>query len=134
METHVKVLAVLYIVFSALGTLAALIVASVFGVASFATAAGVSGTDATFAVPILGFTGAAVAAFLLVLSLPGFVAGFGLLKYKPWARILTIVLSALNLINIPLGTIVGAYGLYVLLSEEGTRLFAAGVLPVPPPG
>jgi hypothetical protein len=121
MDTHVKVLAVLYIVFSALGTMAAFVVASVFGVAGVATAAG-AGSDA-IALPIIGLTGAAVAAFLLVVSLPGFVAGIGLLKYKPWARILTIVLSALNLINIPLGTIVGVYGLYVLLSEEGTRLF-----------
>jgi hypothetical protein len=37
------------------------------------------------------------------------------------------VLSAINLINIPFGTILGIYGLYVLLSEEGTRLFT------PPP-
>jgi hypothetical protein len=61
---------------------------------------------------------------ILILSLPGIVAGVGLLKYRPWARVLTIVLSALNLMNIPFGTILGVYGLWVMLSDAGSRLFA----------
>jgi hypothetical protein len=76
------------------------------------------------AMPILGITGAALGVFLLILSLPGIVAGIGLLKYRPWARIVTIVLSALNLMNFPIGTILGIYGLWVMLSDEGSRLFA----------
>jgi hypothetical protein len=112
METHVRVLAVVYIVFSALGTIAALMVAT-----------GASGRDAAIALPVIGLTGTALFAFLLIVSLPGLVAGIGLLSYRPWARTLTLVLSALNVINVPLGTLVGVYGLYVLLSEEGARLF-----------
>lgn len=123
METHVKVLAVVYIVFSALGTLAAFMIAAVFGAVGVAAAAGATGHDAAIALPIIGLTGTVLCAFLLAVSLPGFAAGVGLLKYKPWARILTIVLSALNLINFPFGTVVGGYGLYVLLSEDGSRLF-----------
>jgi hypothetical protein len=122
-ETHVKVLAWLNIVFGALGTclgLGLMALLSVIGVASAA-----SDADGWMALPILGFTGVALGAFMLMLSLPGIVAGIGLLKYRPWARILTIVLSALNLINFPFGTILGIYGLYVMLSEEGARLFAA---------
>jgi hypothetical protein len=123
METHVKVLGVLFIVFSALGTLGAFVVATVFGVAGVATAAGASGGDAAIALPIIGLAGTALTVYLLALSLPGLVAGIGLLKFKPWARILAIVLSALHLINFPLGTILGVYSMYVLLSEEGSRLF-----------
>jgi hypothetical protein len=128
METHVKVLGVLFIVLSALGTLAAFVVFTLFSVAGVATAAGASGGDAAVALPILGLAGTALASFLLILSLPGLVAGIGLLKYKPWARILSIVLSALNLINFPIGTVVGVYGLWVLLSDDGARLFK----PLPP--
>jgi hypothetical protein len=123
METHVKVLAVLFIVFSALGTLGAFVVATVFGVAGVATAAGASGSDAAIALPIIGLAGTALTIYLLALSLPGLIAGIGLLKYKPWARILAIVLSALHLINFPIGTLLGLYALYVLLSDEGSRLF-----------
>jgi len=129
METHVKVLGVLFIVLSALGTLAGLVVATVFSVAGVATAASASGSDAVIALPIIGLAGTALSVFLLLVSLPGLVAGIGLLKFKPWARVLAIVLSVLHLFNIPIGTIVGGYGLYVLLSEEGARLFKD--IPIP---
>jgi hypothetical protein len=121
-DTHVKVLAVLYIVFGALGTLAGLGLMALLGAIGAAGAA--SDPDAWMALPVLGLTGAALGMFILALSLPGIIAGVGLLKYRPWARILTIVLSALNLMNIPLGTILGVYGLWVMLSEEGSRLFS----------
>lgn len=134
METHVKVLAVLYIVLSALGTLAAVVIILVFGAAGVATAASASGGDAAVALPIIGAMGTLLAAFLLALSLPGFVAGVGLLSYKPWARILTIVLSVLHLLNFPFGTFVGVYGLWVMFSDEGARLFTPGPpAPVPTP-
>ena len=122
MDTHVKVLAVLYIVFGALGTLLGL---GLMALLSFIGVAGAaSDPDAWMALPVLGITGAALGAFLLILSLPGILAGVGLLKYRPWARILTIVLSALNLMNFPFGTALGIYGLWVMLSDEGSRLFA----------
>jgi hypothetical protein len=53
------------------------------------------------------------------------VLGWGLLKFKPWARILGIVLCAINLINIPFGTILGAYGLWVLLNKDTERIFSS---------
>ena len=124
MQTHVKVLAVLFIVLSALGVLAAVGLMAVFGVG--AGIVGASGDpDAALALPIIGLTGTALVIFVLVLSLPGLITGFGLLKLKPWARILAIVLCAINLINIPFGTIMGAYGLWVLLNSETERLFGA---------
>ncbi len=122
MVTHVKVLAWLYIVFGILGSLFGL---GMMALLSFIGVAGAaSDPDAWMAVPILGFTGAALGVFMLLLSLPGIIAGVGLLKFRPWARILTIVLSALNLMNIPFGTILGVYGLWVMLSDDGSRLFA----------
>jgi hypothetical protein len=45
------------------------------------------------------------------------------MSYKPWARILIIVLSALELISIPFGTALGIYGLWVLLTKDGAQLF-----------
>lgn len=61
---------------------------------------------------------------ILLLSVSGIIAGVGLLKFYP--RILTIVLSALNLLNIPIGTALGVYGLWVLLSPQAEPLFARG--------
>jgi hypothetical protein len=123
MTTHVKVLGVLYIALSALGICAALFVGLAFGTASGVVAANAD-ADAAVALPIIGLAGTALTAFLLAISLPGLIAGIGLLSYKPWARIVTIVLSAINLINIPFGTILGIYGLWVLLNKETEGLFS----------
>ena len=44
----------------------------------------------------------------------GLVAGWGLLQRLPWARTLALVLGLLSLIDIPLGTAIGIYTLWVL--------------------
>ena len=46
-----------------------------------------------------------------------------LLGYKEWARILTIILSCLHILNIPFGTALGVYGLWVLFSPESVAIF-----------
>ncbi|HVP46235.1 MAG TPA: hypothetical protein VMT32_06620 [Bryobacteraceae bacterium] len=123
MAEHVKILGILHVVYGMLGILAGLIIMLVFGgLAGVVSVADHSG-DARVAVPILGGIGAFVFILLLVLSLPGIIAGFGLIERQPWARMLTIVLSALELMSVPFGTVLGIYGLWVLLSPGGEELF-----------
>src|ERR1044072_6985170 len=104
METHVKVLGVLFIVLSALGTLAGLVVATVFSVAGVATAASASGRDAAIALPIIGLAGTVFSVYLLAVSLPGLVAGIGLLKFQTWARPFPLALSLLHPFSLRLRT------------------------------
>jgi hypothetical protein len=122
-ETHVKVLGILYILFSALALCIALFVMLALGGASAIVGANAPADDAAIAIPILGLTGMALVVIIMATALPGLIAGIGLLKRQNWARILTIVLSALNLINFPFGTILGAYGLWVTLNKETEQLF-----------
>jgi hypothetical protein len=127
METHVKVLGVLNIVFSAMGLCGAFFLLIIFGGA--ATAVGASGdADATVAIPIIGLTGMALVGLLVVWSLPGLIIGIGLFRLRSWARIGGIVISVLALLAFPFGTILGAYGLWVLFSKETERLFQARAL------
>jgi hypothetical protein len=49
--------------------------------------------------------------------------GRGLRKLRPWARIASIVMSILGLLNPPTGTLVNIYILYLLFSEKGRRIF-----------
>lgn len=126
MDTHIKILGILHIVFGAFGLLAGLFVMVLFGgIAGLVGAAG-GGGDSLIAIPILGGIGALVLMIALVLSLPGLIAGIGLLKFRPWARVLMIILSVLHLLNFPFGTALGVYGLWALLSVEGQRLFNGG--------
>ena len=50
--------------------------------------------------------------------IPGLVGGLGLLRGKPWARPLLIVLSVLVVIAFPIGTALGGFGLWVLLGKD----------------
>ena len=130
MDQHVKVLGVLYIVLGVLGIIGALVTLLILGgVAGIVGIAAHGETDARIAVSILGAIGVSVFFFLLVVSLPGIIAGYGLLQFRPWARIVTIVLSAMNLMNFPFGTLVGAYGLWVMLSAETEPLIRKSLPP-----
>lgn len=72
---------------------------------------------------ILRLAGAA----LLFAGAVGIIAGWGLLERQPWARTLAILLGCFNLIDMPFGTALGIYTLWVLLpanSEEEYRKIA----------
>jgi hypothetical protein len=67
-----------------------------------------------------------VAILVLGGSAFGFIAGWGLMHRDPWARVLTLVLAFFVLfINIPLGTAVGVYTMWVLLPRESEQEYEA---------
>lgn len=123
MQQHVKILAVLHIVLSGLGILAAMIALLVLGGLGSFIAMASENPDDWMTGGILHLIGFLAMAVILCISIPGLIAGIGLLNYQPWARILTIVISAIELPAFPLHTALGIYGLWVLLSNEGAALF-----------
>ena len=125
MENHVKILAVIRIICGSLGALAAIICLLVFGgIAGLVGTVGVhEDPEAWIAVPILTAVGGFIFLFIALISIPSLVAGIGLLKHRNWARLLTIVISAIDLVNVPIGTAIGVYGLWVLLSGDTEPLF-----------
>lgn len=123
MQTHVKVLGVIYLVVGV-----CMLIGAAFLFVTIGGVAGIIGAtadqpDATIAISILGLAGAALVAFLTLLAVPSLIAGYGLLYFKSWSRVVGIVLSAIFLIKFPVGTVIGAYGLWVLLNKETERLF-----------
>jgi hypothetical protein len=123
MQSHVRTLGILHIVFGGLGVLLGIVALFFFGGIAGLISATEHDPDAALAVPIMGMVGTIIFLISLLLSLPGIVAGIGLLSYKPWARILTIVLSFIHIVNVPIGTAVGVYGLWVLFSPDVTATF-----------
>lgn len=55
---------------------------------------------------------------LLAAAAACFVAAWGLLERASWARIFTIIVGAISLVEVPLGTAIGIYSLWVLLPES----------------
>jgi hypothetical protein len=75
------------------------------------------------ALPVLGIIGTVGLAFFAVLALPGLLAGYGLLKRTKWGQILGIVVGILSLVNVPVGTAIGAYTLFVLFQDSANDYF-----------
>jgi hypothetical protein len=121
MEQHIKILGWLYIAFGALGIFAGVIILVGAGIAG--AAAGAQGeAEAGLAAGGIGFV---VAVLVAVLSLPNVIAGWGLLKRKSWSRILAIVLGAISLLSIPIGTLLGIYTIWALTKPESQALLNA---------
>ncbi|HWF10705.1 MAG TPA: hypothetical protein VG297_19690 [Bryobacteraceae bacterium] len=59
----------------------------------------------------------------LAFAAVGFLAGWGLLASEPWSRLLAVLLGAFSLIDIPFGTALGIYTLWVLLPAESEAEF-----------
>jgi len=69
-----------------------------------------------------------IGAMFLAGAALGIIAGWGLLERQPWARMLAIVLGFISLLEMPFGTALGIYTLWVLLpaqSEEEYRRMAS---------
>jgi hypothetical protein len=116
MEKHVNVVAALHIGLSIFGIAFAMIIGVVLNlVGGF--------IDDPAAGKILPVIAKVVIWVVMIFSIPGIVAGIGLFKRKEWARILTLILSVIKLLNIPVGTAVGVYSIWVLVQDETTLLF-----------
>jgi DNA-directed RNA polymerase subunit RPC12/RpoP len=61
---------------------------------------------------------------LLVLGILQVWVGTGLRGLKSWARIPASILSGIGLLGFPLGTLINAYILYLLLCEKGKTVFS----------
>ena len=123
MAQHVKILGILHIALGALSVCGGLIVLAVMGGLAGIVGVAADSDSAFIAMPILAGLGGIAFLVLMALGLPGIIAGWGLLNFRPWARVVTIALSAFDLFHIPFGTALGVYGFWVLLSVEGEQLF-----------
>src|SRR5262245_46500846 len=123
MRQHVRTLGLLNIVWGSIGLLGAFVVLLVFGgAAGILHVVGANEPDARFALPIVGLVGGFCFLVILLVSLPAVIAGIGLLQSASWARTLGIIVSALHILNVPFGTALGIYGLWVLLKDEREEL------------
>lgn len=121
-ESHVRLVALFWLAFSAFNTVGAVIL---YVVANTILARGGHfgvPAEGAFLQPLLSV----VAILLFAKAALGFVAGWGLLQHEKWARILTLVLGFISLFtNIPFGTALGIYTMWVLLSAESEREYDA---------
>lgn len=128
MEQHLRIVGWLHIVNGGIAVAIAVLVATLMtGAGALAAAEEGAGIFA-----LLAGMGWAIAAFIGVLSLPSIIGGWGILNYRPWSRVLVLIVSVLNLMNVPVGTLIGGYSLWVLLNDESRLLLESGGRQVAP--
>lgn len=117
MKKHVTVVSALHIGFGILGLIGAL---AIFFALHFA-----KGFVENEEIPsmVLGFLSISLPLLVGVISTLGLIGGIGLFSYQPWSRMLVIVVAALGCLNIPIGTLLGVYSIWVLLQDETIKLF-----------
>ena len=115
---HIQILGILWIVYSLfdlMGAIAVTVVPGiVLGVASNVEGANIDASVRQILMPLFVVLGI----LLMLKSLLGIATGAGLLQRKSWARILALIFGIIALLSVPLGTALGVYTLWVLLSQE----------------
>lgn len=109
MEKHIKALGVIFLSFGALGFLGVLMSLSMLG------EGGSSGSSYEFFFIIILIV-------FMVFVVPPVVAGYGLFKMRSWSRVFGIILSSISLLLFPIGTAIGAYGLWILTNEDSKKI------------
>jgi hypothetical protein len=116
MEKHINVVAALQIGLSIFNLLIAFLIFTVLKlVGGF--------VDDANANTVLSMVADIIGIVFIVLSLPGILAGMGLYKRKEWARVLTIVLSVIEIFSFPFGTAIGIYSIWALSQPENVSAF-----------
>ena len=123
-QEHVRLVGILWMAYSALlvvGGIAVEIVAhTIFsGVGVFRQGPPQDISD--WLRPLLTFIGGLV----LLKAAAGFIAGWGLLQREPWARVAALIVGFISLFNVPLGTALGIYTLWVLLPTQSDDEYQA---------
>jgi len=127
-ERHVSLLAILC---SLWGALAMLVGVSLLllSVGAIAILLGPDGNAVALAAGLTAAAFATMGAVALVWGGAHAWASVLLRRRRPAGRVLTLGLAVVNLLMLPFGTALGAYALWILLANDGRRLFEAGSQP-----
>ncbi len=116
MEKHINVVAALQIGLSIFNLLVAFLIFTVLQLVGGFIEDPTGATVLTLVADVLAIV-------FIVVSVPGILAGMGLYKRKEWARILTLILSVIEIFSFPFGTAIGIYSIWALIQPETVAAF-----------
>jgi hypothetical protein len=127
MDKHVRALGIINIVAGILGLFVAIAIlyfnGGKDGLLNITPAEKEAGGIPLVAMPITGLYLLILSGYMILIAAPLIATGLGLFRFQPWARWVGIALNAVNILNAPVGTVIGLYALWVLMSDETEPLF-----------
>lgn len=118
LDSHKRVLGIIYIITGSLALLSIFIVQAILNIVF------------SFAMPqadaeeqrIIEFVTTLVSILPWILAIfygiPSIIAGWGLMTKQSWATVLALVVGILKLLNVPIGTAIGAYAIWVYAEDQ----------------
>ena len=124
MKRHVDFLSTLYLAWGGIFAVVALAgLALAGGAAAIAVSAGPVRVASEMAASLTAVTFVILSMIALVWSALHLWIGRSLRQYRPSARLLALGLAVGNLILLPFGSALGFYACWVLLHDDGRRMF-----------
>jgi hypothetical protein len=125
-KRHADFLSVLYLAWGAIFTIVGLAgLALTAGAIAIARDSGPVRVGSDLAASLTAVTLGVLAVIALLWGVLHLWLGAALRRYQPWARLLSLGLAVINLVLFPFGTALGGYALWVLLTDEGRRLYVS---------
>ena len=82
------------------------------------------GSGGQFAAGLTAAAFTTLAIIAIVWGVAHIAVGVPLRRRRHWSRLAALMLGSVDLLLLPYGTALGCYALWVLLNEQGKRLFA----------
>lgn len=126
MDRHVRLLGILASLWGALATLVGLSML-LLAAGALTLVAGPGAETVSFAAGLTAAVFASIGAFSLLWGMAHIWVATLLHRRRPRGRALMLGLAVVNLLVFPFGTALGAYALWILLTNDGRRLFEPGL-------
>ncbi|MEP7127935.1 MAG: hypothetical protein ABI729_03665 [Chitinophagales bacterium] len=118
METHKRVLGILFIISGAFQIIGMLFISAFIG-AIFPLIFSHAEPDVVWIIEwIIPFVRIISITVILLLSIPSIVGGWGVLNQKSWALTLVLVMGCFKLFSFPVGTALGVYAIWVYSEDK----------------
>jgi cation transport ATPase len=118
MESHKRILGILYIVSGMLHLLGMLFLSMFFSIIFPMIFENADIDDQWVLVWVVPFLQTIAVIVILLVAIPSVIGGWGILAQRKWAMTLVLILGCLKLFSFPFGTALGIYTIWVYVEEN----------------
>ena len=118
MESHKKVLGILFVVLGSLQLLTMLLLNMFFGAIFTFALSEAEPQEQRILQLVMSIVRFIPLLVIIFMALPGIAAGIGLLAKQKWAMIVALIIGCLNLFSFPFGTALGIYTIWVYSEDQ----------------
>lgn len=125
METHKRILGIIFIIWGIFRIFGMIFLISFFSLLMPFIMEEVSADDQWAVAWLEPFFQTLGLSIIFLFAIPAVIAGIGLLNKKSWAPTMALIFGCLGMFNFPVGTIIGGYAIWVYIEHNKEKRAAA---------